>query len=141
MVRSDEDRLYEEHVLRHYEEPYHRGTLADATHRHRIENPVCGDAVQIELRVGEASIVQQACFNGCGCIISQAAASMLTEYIEGKSITDLRALTARGMLDLFRARITPRRQRCCLLAWQALRGTLEFPSQQLWNANPPVDLA
>ena len=51
MSVEDEQRLYEEHVMRHYEEPYHRGQLADATHRRRVDSPVCGDSVQLELEM------------------------------------------------------------------------------------------
>jgi len=121
----DEQQLYEEYILRHVDEPYHRGRLPGATHRRRIDNPRCGDSVQLELRVDTAGLVAAAWFSGAGCVISQAAASMLVEHIEGQSLALLTTFSAQDMLDLFRARLTPLRQGCCLLAWQALRALLE----------------
>jgi nitrogen fixation protein NifU and related proteins len=116
----DESAIYEDHILRHYEEPHHNDSLASATHRQRIDNPVCGDSVQLELQVSDAGLIEQAWFTGTGCVISQASASMLIEHIEGQSIEALSNFTAQDMLHLFRARLTPLRQRCCLLSWQAL---------------------
>ena len=120
----DESAIYEDHILRHYEQPYHNARFASATHRHRIDNPICGDSVTLELQVSNAGVIEQAWFTGAGCVISQASASMLVEHIEGQSVDALSAFTAQDMLHLFRARLTPHRQQCCLLAWQALRQLL-----------------
>jgi nitrogen fixation NifU-like protein len=128
MSVEDEQRLYEDHVLRHFEEPYHRGHLATATHLHRVDNPVCGDSVQVELVVSNTGIIEQAWFTGVGCIISQAAASMLIQHIEGQSLNLIRTFSANDMLALFRARLTARRQHCCLLGWKALIGAIQPPS-------------
>ncbi len=117
----DEQRLYEEHILVHYEEPYHNEPFADATHQQRVDNPVCGDSVELQLGVSEDGIITQAWFTGTGCVISQASASMLVEFIESKSLEELSCFSAESMLNLFQARLTPRRQQCCLLAWQAFR--------------------
>jgi nitrogen fixation protein NifU and related proteins len=125
MPDDQDERLYEEFILRHFEEPFHRGLLADATHWQRVDNPVCGDSIQLELMVSTVGIIDEAWFTGTGCIISQAAASMLTEFIEGRALEELRDFSARNMLELFRARLTPRRQQCCLLAWKALFALLQ----------------
>jgi len=117
----DESSIYEDHILRHYEEPYHNEAFASATHRQRIDNPICGDSVQLELQVSDAGLIEQAWFTGTGCVISQASASMLVEHIEGQTIAALSNFTAQDMLQLFRARLSPLRQRCCLLSWDALR--------------------
>jgi nitrogen fixation NifU-like protein len=125
MSADGEQDVYENHVMRHYEEPSHRGRLADATHRCRLDNPVCGDSVQVELKVNATGIIEQAWFTAAGCIISQAAASMLTQQVEGQPIDAVRSFTARDMLNLFRAQLTPRRRQCCLLPWQALMTAIE----------------
>lgn len=117
----DEQRIYEDHILRHYDEPYHNASFAEATHRHRVDNPVCGDSVQLELQVSDAGLVEQAWFTGAGCVISQASASMLVEHIEDQTFDAISGFTAQDMLHLFRARLTPGRQRCCLLSWEALQ--------------------
>jgi nitrogen fixation NifU-like protein len=122
---ADESTIYEDHILRHYEEPYHNACFANTTHRHRIDNPVCGDSVTLELQISGAGVIEQAWYTGTGCVISQASASMLVEYIEGKTLEQLSSFTAEDMLSLFQARLTTRRQQCCLLAWQALHKLTE----------------
>jgi len=116
----DEQRIYEGHILRHYEEPFHNKPFPKATHRHRVDNPVCGDSVQLELCISDTGLIEEAWFTGAGCVISQASASMLAEYIEGQSLDVLSSFTAQDMLNLFRARLTPGRQQCCMLAWKVL---------------------
>ena len=121
------DDLYQERILDHYEEPYHRGHSAHATHAHQDENPLCGDVVRVELEIEPQGAVREAWFSGDGCCISQASASMLMEKIEGKSVADLKAMTAGDMLALFGAKLTPNRQKCCLLAWRVLQSALYAP--------------
>jgi nitrogen fixation protein NifU and related proteins len=121
------DDLYQERILDHYEEPYHRGHSARATHAHQDENPLCGDFVRVELEIEPEGKVCEAWFNGDGCCISQAAASMLMERIEGKTVAEPKAMTAGEMLALFGAKLTPNRQKCCLLAWRVLQSALYAP--------------
>lgn len=121
----DEQRIYEDHILRHYEEPVRNKPSPRATHRQRLDNPICGDYVQLELLVSETGVVEQAWFTGAGCVISQASASMLAEHIEGQSLDALSIFTAQDMLHLFRARLTPNRQQCCLHAWKVLHEIIQ----------------
>jgi nitrogen fixation NifU-like protein len=125
---ADESEIYQEHILDHYEDPYHRGTCPGATHAHEDDNPLCGDVVRIELSVGPDGAIEQAYFIGDGCCISQAAASMLVEHAEGKSTDGLKAFTAQDMLQLFGAKLTPNRQKCCLLAWRVLQTAMYSPT-------------
>jgi nitrogen fixation NifU-like protein len=83
--------------------------------------------VRLELAVDDAGIVRDAYFTGEGCCVSQAAASMLVEKTVGKSISDLRAMSATDMLELFGPRLTPNRQKCCLLSWRVLQQALFSP--------------
>jgi nitrogen fixation NifU-like protein len=122
----DED-LYQDRILEHFEQPFHRGHCPTATHIHEDENPLCGDVVRLELAVDDDGVIQDAYFSGQGCCISQAAASMLVEKISGKRIDDLKAFTAKAMLELFGARLTPNRQKCCLLGWRVLQQALYSP--------------
>jgi len=123
----DEDELYQERILDHYEEPFHRGRCPLATHAHEDENPLCGDVVRVELSLGEDGSIRDAYFDGDGCCISQASASMLMEKIQGQSVDDVRAFTAQDMLALFGAKLTPNRQKCCLLSWRALQSAVFSP--------------
>ncbi|HVU87727.1 MAG TPA: iron-sulfur cluster assembly scaffold protein [Pirellulales bacterium] len=125
---SSEDELYQEHILEHYEEPYHRGRVAHATHSHEDDNPLCGDVVRIDLAVDAAGKIQEVYFDGDGCCISQAAASMLVEHFDQKTVEEVKHFTAEDMLRLFGAKLTPNRQKCCLLSWRVLQAAIYSPS-------------
>lgn len=127
MAFSDQEDIYQEHILDHYEDPYHRGSCDETTHRHSDDNPLCGDVVEIELRVGDDGRIEEAWFEGDGCCISQASASMLVEKIEGMTVAELQQLTADQMLELFGPRLTPNRQKCCLLPWRVAQQAVFSP--------------
>ncbi|MCC9601884.1 SUF system NifU family Fe-S cluster assembly protein [Stieleria sp. JC731] len=124
---TNEQDIYEEHVLDHYEDPYHRGCLENATHEDEGKNPLCGDVIQITLRLDDDNQIAEAWFDGEGCVISQASASMLIEKIEGKSLDEIRDFSANEMLELFGPKLTPNRQKCCLLSWRVLQSALHSP--------------
>jgi nitrogen fixation NifU-like protein len=126
MTTNDEE-LYQEHILDHYEDPFHRGSLPTATHAHEENNPLCGDVVRVELQVDENGKVKDAFFNGQGCVISQASASMLLEEIVGKTVDEVKQFSAGDMLQLYGARLTPNRQKCCLLSWKVLQSAVHSP--------------
>jgi nitrogen fixation NifU-like protein len=120
------DELYQERILDHFEQPYHRGQCPSVTHAHEDDNPLCGDVVRVELAVRDGR-VEGAWFEGEGCCISQAAASMLMQEVEGKSLDQIRSFSGEDMLRLFGARLTPNRQKCCLLGWRVLQSALFSP--------------
>ncbi len=122
----DEEDIYQEHVMDHYEDPYHRGHCSFCTHNHEDKNPLCGDRIHLELEI-ENDRIQQAWFEGEGCCISQASASMLCEQVEGKTVEEAKAFSAQDMLHLFGARLTPNRQKCCLLSWRVLQQAMHSP--------------
>ncbi|MEM9828868.1 MAG: iron-sulfur cluster assembly scaffold protein [Planctomycetota bacterium] len=126
-MSRDEADIYEDHVLDHWEDPYHRGDLSTATHRDQGDNPLCGDTVRLELRIDDSGRVEEAFFEGEGCVISQASASMLVEAIEGKSVDELSDFDAGKMLDLFGPKLTPNRQKCCLLPWRVFQSAVHAP--------------
>ena len=118
------DELYDDHILDHFESPYHKGHLACPTCSHSDRNPICGDQVTLELEVDENQQVRHAYFDGSGCAISQAGASILCEAIEGKSLDELRDFQAKDMLDLLKVRLTASRQKCGLLGFKVLKTML-----------------
>lgn len=122
----NEEEIYQEHVLDHYEDPYHRGQCAAATHQHEDDNPLCGDVISIQLRLQDGRVAE-AWFEGDGCCISQSAASMLVEKIEGKTIEEVQKFSADDMLQLFQAKLTPNRQKCCLLSWKVVQSAVFSP--------------
>ncbi|HEY2147324.1 MAG TPA: iron-sulfur cluster assembly scaffold protein [Pirellulales bacterium] len=126
-MASNDDEIYQERILDNYESPYHRQSCPRATHAHEDDNPLCGDVVRIELEIDGQRRIREACFGGDGCCISQAAASLLVRKIEGQTVEEAAAFTADEMLKLFGPRLTPNRQKCCLLCWRVLQMALHSP--------------
>ncbi len=127
MMPTDEEEIYQEHILEHHEDPYHRGNLPHPTHAHEDNNPLCGDTIRIELDLSSDGKIRDCYFTGKGCIISQASASMLLEKMQGKSVEDAKKFSAEDMLKLYGARLTPNRQKCCLLSWKVLQSAVHSP--------------
>jgi nitrogen fixation protein NifU and related proteins len=127
MPLDNEEDIYQEHILDHYEDPYHRGHCERATHAHEDDNPLCGDVIHVELEIDEHQRIRSAWFDGEGCCISQASASMLMERIEGRTVDQVKQFTPQEMLELFGARLTPNRQKCCLLSWRVVQTAVHSP--------------
>ena len=130
------DDLYDDYILDHYESPYHRGHTEHPTIVHEDENPLCGDQVRLEIVVDENDRVKEAWFDGHGCAISQAAASILTREIEGKTLEELKNFQAPQMLDLLRVRLTASRQKCGLLSFKVLK-TMIYTLAERKSDNTP----
>ena len=124
---ASEEEIYQEHILDHYEDPFHHGKVEGATHAHEEKNPLCGNVVQITLKLDEEGKILDCGFDGEGCVISQASASMLLEELNGKTIDEVKGFTAEQMLDLYGARLTPNRQKCCLLSWRTIQQAVHSP--------------
>lgn len=111
-------------ITDYYESLTHRGQCREATHTGELQNPVCGDWVRWEIRVSPRRHVDQVRFEARGCMISQASAAILAEFIERMQISEIAQLTPDAILRLFGAPLSPRRVPCCLLAWMALEKLL-----------------
>ena len=123
----NEDEIFQERILDHYEDPYHRGSCEFCTHVHEDRNPLCGDVVRMTLHIDDGGKFREVYFDGSGCCISQAAASMLVERFDGKTVDAVKKFTADEMLTLFGAKLTPNRQKCCLLPWRVLQAAIYSP--------------
>ena len=120
------EELYREEIMEHYSNPRNFGKLAGASVRYSDHNPVCGDEVEMQLKLDGGQVVD-AMFNGKGCAISQAAASMLSEEIKGKSLRDAVAMTKDDMLKIIRINPGPVRIKCAMLALRALqKGIVQY---------------
>ncbi|MEX0936687.1 MAG: iron-sulfur cluster assembly scaffold protein [Pirellulales bacterium] len=126
-MASQQDEFYQDRILDHYEDPYHRGHCEHATHTHEDRNPLCGDVVRIELELGDQGKIDCIYFDGEGCCISQASTSMLLEQMDGKTAEDVKQFSAQDMLSLYGPRLTPNRQKCCLLPWRVLQTAVHSP--------------
>ena len=86
--------------------------------------------VRVELQLDSEGRVADCFFSGQGCVISQASASMLLEKMHGKSVDEVKKFSAEDMLGLYGARLTPNRQKCCLLSWRVLQSAVHSPVGQ-----------
>ncbi|MGD0609877.1 MAG: Fe-S cluster assembly sulfur transfer protein SufU [Anaerolineales bacterium] len=115
------DDLYREIIIDHYKNPSYRGHLDPHDISFEDDNPLCGDHIQIDLRVDQAGRVTDARFDGKGCAISQASADLLVESIQGKSLEEVKALTKQDVLDLLGIELGPVRLKCALLSLKVLK--------------------
>lgn len=133
--------LYQSVILDHYKKPRNFGRPPAADREAEGVNPLCGDHVHVYARV-EDDRVSEVGFEGSGCAISTAAASLMTEAVKGHTVGEVEALferyhelvTGRGAVDpetlgklavLAGVREFPARVKCATLAWHALRAALE----------------
>ena len=140
---SDLSDLYQEVILDHNRRPRNFRVLDAATHQAEGFNPLCGDRLELFLTV-DGGVIQDVGFQGSGCAISKASASLMTDAIKGKSITEVRDLFTRfqamvtlpldqeidteGMGKLAAlggVRTFPVRIKCASLAWHTLKAALE----------------
>ncbi|HMN26922.1 MAG TPA: SUF system NifU family Fe-S cluster assembly protein [Caldilineaceae bacterium] len=117
------DALYREAILDHYKHPRHKGHLDHPDIRYHDHNPFCGDELTIELKVSDG-VVTEAAFDGRGCAISQATASMLMDEIVGKSTEELKQLDKEYILEMLGIEIGPVRLKCALLSLKVLKAGL-----------------
>ena len=121
--------MYEEHVLSHYGEPYHKGAIPPGdlpAHAAGDRSDICGDEVHYEVRIGPDGRIQDIYWTGDGCCFSQAAASMLAKHFDGKTIDDVQTFTEGDMLKLFRAECSAQRKGCVLVSLNALKQIMEL---------------
>lgn len=114
------DNLARETILDYYRNPRNRGRLDNPTLSHQETNPTCGDVVRVEMQVEDGRVAQVR-FDGRGCAISQAAASILTEMVEGKMLDEARHISEQQMLDALGIPLGHTRLKCALLGLKALK--------------------
>ena len=124
------DDLYREAILDYYKHPRHKGHLAAPDFQYHDHNPFCGDEITVELKV-ENGVVVDAAFDGHGCAISQATASMLMEEVIGKSLDAIKAIDKEYILEMLGIELGPVRLKCALLPLKVLKagayGLEEWP--------------
>jgi len=136
------DDLYQEIIMDHYRSPRGAAKLDHVPQAQAHENPTCGDSIKLEVVVGEGERLERVRFDGKGCAISTASASLMTETLRGLSVSDARdradtiikalrgdlpasVLDTMGDLAAFKSLTSfPVRVKCATLAWHALLVTL-----------------
>ena len=112
--------IYKDIILDYYRHPRNLGDLPQADVRAKDSNPLCGDIIEMQLKIQDAKI-DDIRFKGKGCAISQASASMLTEVVKGKSLDEVKALSKSDVLDLLGIDPGPTRIKCALLGLKVMK--------------------
>ena len=141
-MASDLSDLYQEILLEHNRRPRNFRTIEDATHQADGFNPLCGDQISLQLKVGTEK-VDDAAFQGHGCAISRASASLLTQAVKGSSSDEAMAMFEEfhrmltepdadldfdllGDLEMLAGVIAyPTRIKCAILAWHTLKAAMD----------------
>ena len=118
------DDFYRENILDHYNNPRNHGHLDHPSAAAEGVNPLCGDEVSIDLTFDGNDKITDVKFSGRGCAISQAATSMLTEHLKGKTVAQAAALGTQELLDDVGIPLTPIRLKCALLGLGVLKVAL-----------------
>ena len=123
--------IYTETILDYYRHPRNQGTIKDADIVVRDSNPVCGDVVEIYIKVDEKKI-KDIKFSGHGCAISQASTSMLTEMVDGKNLDEVKDMNKDQILQLLGIDLSPVRLKCALLGLKVLKiGVYDYLGQKI----------
>jgi len=114
------DDLYRDYILEHSRRPHNFHVIEDPSASYEGSNPLCGDRITLQLGIHDG-IVDQVGFTGRGCAISQASASLLTDEIKGKPLSEVAAFRADDLLDLLGIEIGPARLKCAMLSHDTLQ--------------------
>ena len=121
---SEFEQLYRELILDHYKNPRNHGLLEPADARAEGQNPLCGDEISVSVRLGERDVIEEVGFDGRGCAISQAATSMLTGLVKGRTAQEVSAMPKDELLEEIGIPLTPVRLKCALLGLGVLKVAL-----------------
>lgn len=126
-----------EFVLEHYENPRNHGAFEPTTIVMKGGNPTCGDLVTVYLDIDPAQqTIRRLQFTGEGCTISQAAASLTTSRVQGRSVAEAHRLRASDLLPEFEGQVMTSRRRCATLALHTLRAALSRYLDQTPTLDP-----
>lgn len=115
-----DDHLYREEILEHYKRPHNWRKLTDPTLSFSDNNPLCGDSLSVELRVVDDRVVEVG-FQGEGCAISCATASMISEQLIGRTVEQLAGLEKTELFELLGMEPSPVRLKCALLPLKVIK--------------------
>lgn len=114
--------LYREEILEHWQNPQNFGVIDSADLVVEQINPLCGDEITIYIKLDDKRLtINDIRFMGSGCAISMASASILSEAIKGKKVSQLAKITGKDVLGLIGGSVGPARLKCAFLALEAIK--------------------
>lgn len=121
---SEFEQLYREVILDHYKSPRNHGLLEPRDAYAEGQNPLCGDEISVTVRFGAGDVIEKVGFEGQGCAISQAATSMLSDLVTGRTAQEVAAMPKDELLDEIGIPLSPVRLKCALLGLGVLKVAL-----------------
>ncbi|MEK6953395.1 MAG: Fe-S cluster assembly sulfur transfer protein SufU [Candidatus Micrarchaeota archaeon] len=116
--------IYRENVLDHYRNPRNFGKMDNPDAKFHDSNPLCGDEIEIQLKISGGKVTEVK-FQGQGCAISQASASILTEKLIGMSLEDAMKLEKEQITEWLGTDLTPSRLKCALLSLMVAKAAID----------------
>ncbi|MFN0153410.1 MAG: Fe-S cluster assembly sulfur transfer protein SufU [Gaiella sp.] len=143
---SEFEQMYREVILDHYKTPRNHGLLEPCDAEAEGQNPLCGDEITVSVRFGPGDVIDDVGFEGQGCAISQAATSMLTDLVKGRTAQDVAVMPKEELLEEIGIPLTPVRLKCALLGINVLKVALHrakgTPLPDEWGtASGEIDLS
>ena len=117
---ADELGMYAEELIYNYEHPKNKGTISNADTKMSEENISCGDRIVVYLKL-DADRISDVKFEGSGCVISMGTASMLTDFLKGKTLAEVEGFGREKLLELINIDPGPVRMHCATLSLRAIR--------------------
>ncbi|MBT7928794.1 SUF system NifU family Fe-S cluster assembly protein [Candidatus Peregrinibacteria bacterium] len=118
-----EDQLYKEMILDLYRNPLNQKILEPYSVETKAHNPTCGDSLTLRIMYDDNKVIDIG-HQGEGCAISQAAVSLITDEVKGKTKTEIKEITENQMIDMLGIPISHTRRKCALLGWQTMQDSI-----------------
>lgn len=124
---SDMSKLYSDKVMEHFQHPHNMGKVADCSGKGRVGNPVCGDLMELQIKIEEKDgeeVITDAKFQTFGCGAAIATSSMLTDLIIGKTLEEAKKVSNNAIIEALDG-LPPVKRHCSVLAEEALEKAIE----------------